>query len=348
MGFKALAWADEVRTGCNGRKSLLLRLAVNADDVTGVCWRATTTLSWALEMGGRSVRRHTADLVAMGLLVITPRYDRAGGRRANVFRLVYSEEERTQILAAQNLTLADVPAKFFKRLKLTEPDEGDDMGDPDDLFSYAEANGGAPRPSDLAPPPMANLARGSGLRSPGGPDSGVQGGRSPWPGGVATMATHENLSENQNPKSGEREARERAGQTFKELWEKWPEESRPREMGPVFGRFLKLDATDQELAAQHALTYRLRLAGLKEDYKVNVHDYITARAWRELDGAPPCDGDGLFKITPDRPEWASWRAYHERRGDPVATIDKQGIMLRRTRWHPGYDPRLSRATGGAA
>jgi hypothetical protein len=84
--------------------------------------------------------------------------------------------------------------------------------------------------------------------------------------------------------------------------------------------------------------------------------YLRYRLFTEFDGAPAID-QGLFVITPERPEWDAWLEHLQSQHTP-SVVDRQaakGRFLTPTRWPPQASesvtgelhPENDRVSGGA-
>ena len=131
------------------------------------------------------------------------------------------------------------------------------------------------------------------------------------------------------PSSGA-SAREEDG--FKKLWDDWPSKERPDKIKAAKWAFDRLSTSEQSSAVQQAKGYR-RLTKAKK-HKALMIPYLKNKEFAALDGAPEINADGKFIITPERPEWSSWREHlREKYSDAaVERLESRKFFLASFRW----------------
>ena len=122
---------------------------------------------------------------------------------------------------------------------------------------------------------------------------------------------------------------------FDELISRWCQVSLPDNRNLARSLFDDLPTEgEREAAVQCAPVFcqRNRCQG-KEPHLI---PYLKQHAWRELNGAPEIDQDGLFIITPDREEWEPWLDHIASTIGTVARRDaeQEGRIARITRFPP--------------
>ncbi|WP_420847209.1 helix-turn-helix domain-containing protein [Metapseudomonas resinovorans] len=86
MSIKAMNWAWEQSLPCSP-KLILMALADAADD-SGDCWPKVKTIARKCGVSERTVQRVMKDLIADGLLELTPRFNHEGRQVSNNYRLL--------------------------------------------------------------------------------------------------------------------------------------------------------------------------------------------------------------------------------------------------------------------
>ncbi|MDA4845926.1 hypothetical protein [Hoeflea poritis] len=92
---------------------------------------------------------------------------------------------------------------------------------------------------------------------------------------------------------------------FETMWRAVPHPYRPERKDIARSIFDKLPSDmDRAMATQFIATYVERCK--RQDRLPKLIVYLTERLYRDLNGCPEFDKDGLFVITPDREEWDAW------------------------------------------
>lgn len=86
MSMKAMLWALEQQVGNSTRKLILVKLADNANEATGICWPSLKTIGRVAECDKSTVTRHIKALADMNLLSIIHRRD-GETNLSNMYRL---------------------------------------------------------------------------------------------------------------------------------------------------------------------------------------------------------------------------------------------------------------------
>lgn len=137
----------------------------------------------------------------------------------------------------------------------------------------------------------------------------------------------ENRNKNRNPREG-------AGddEDFGNFWNKWEPTRRPENRHYVLTLWRKLPPEDRSSAVNTMPAYD-RFCALRK-IKPAMITYLRDRIFAELDGGPPLDADGDFRINSSRPEWSEWLGEFRRTGGQraVDTIVRLGYCAVKTRW----------------
>lgn len=122
---------------------------------------------------------------------------------------------------------------------------------------------------------------------------------------------------------------------FERLVSEWPSE-KVGDKPKAYRAFEALTLEEQNRATDCAKTFLFAMRARKSKIHRLV-TYLQDRMFDEFFAAPELDKDGLFKITPGRPEWSGWlgdiRKRHGERGVEITVRHK--LYLTKTRWPEG-------------
>ena len=137
-------------------------------------------------------------------------------------------------------------------------------------------------------------------------------------------------------------ARALGGNGFDMFWEEWPAKERPKKRQAAKWSFDRLSFGDQASAIKHAGNFR-KLSKTREDAALMI-PYLKERLFEEIEDAPQINADGLFVITPERPEWIKWLEWLETKhsSDARDNISKLGFFKVTQRWPSKSQPNESR------
>jgi|SRR5215510_2102526 len=208
MSWKALSWAEDVKTGSPIRKSVLIMLANHADE-SHSCFPKVKTISAATEISVSAVSEAIKNLVADGWIKTLERYDAKGARIHNRYLLMVDGPDTP--LPPYDDYVGEQEYLPPRPPKGAAGDDGDSDGAEDDEYEDRPEPDGRPVPAGVDGWPVSmDSAETQPLEAPlrqtEGGASGSKRGGPPSAGGGALREQEGPPPADGGPPSGNRRA----------------------------------------------------------------------------------------------------------------------------------------------